>query len=125
MGLVAAVDVYFDLSSSLIYLENGHTAWASISFTIFGINSLLSCYLAYLVASDMERDHEGSLGSLVYAAPLAGLLNLTPLLLAARVATEVDDDKLTATEMDEGMRWVMILAYLEATMEGIPQLVLQ
>ena len=30
MGLVAAVDVYLDLSSSLIYLENGHTAWASI-----------------------------------------------------------------------------------------------
>ena len=125
MGLVAAVDVYLDLSSSLIYLENGHTAWASISFTIFGINSLLSCCAAYFVANKMESDHKGSLGSLVYAAPLAGLLNLTPLLLAARVATEVDDDKLTATEMDDGMRFVMMLAFLEATIEGIPQLVLQ
>ena len=125
MGLVAAVDVYLDLSSSLIYLENGHTAWASISFTIFGINSLFSCCVASVVASDIERKQRGSLGSLVYAAPLAGLLNLTPLLLAARVATEVDDDKLTATEMDDSTCWVMMLAFLEATMEGIPQLVLQ
>ena len=93
----------------------------TISFTIFGINSLLSCYAACFVANQMEE----SLGSLVYAAPLAGLLNLTPLLLAARVATEVDDDKLTATEMDDGMRFVMMLAFLEATIEGIPQLVLQ
>ena len=125
MGLVAAVDVYLDLSSSLIYLENGHTAWASISFTIFGINSLNSCFWTTFMAIELERKQEGSLGSLVYAAPLAGLLNLTPLLLAARVATEVDDDKLTAEEMDEGMKGLMMLAFLEATMEGIPQLVLQ
>ena len=35
-AVAGMLDTWSDLSTGIIFLENGHTAWATITFTTFG-----------------------------------------------------------------------------------------